>query len=765
MAGERRSAAWPAIVFDAPVLRGLDARAEREIMDAGKLHELDEGATVVRAGDEGASFFIVAQGKIALRAVKRGDEAESEIRSAGPGEPFGEESVVGLARRATAVATEPSMVAEIPVHVFRRAAGRSGKAEIAERLERALRRSATADLLRTIALTRDLPERDLDLLLDAVAHRSLARGQAIYRQGDLSTELFLIADGLVQIQVEDGDRLHVRAYLGRGDFFGDEELSRGERRTASAVCAGPSLLLAVPAKAVRTLADAHPALLPGLRRIAADQRAAQQLLVGAAAKNTTQHVFRDLYRMKVARSLLVIDLESCVRCGHCAWSCGELYGVARLVRRGDKMVARVDGEVSARETPRSLMLPSSCQHCENPACMVDCPTGAIGRDPEGEVFIREALCTGCGACAKACPWDNIQMAPRPLELQRSPGGEHPELAVKCDLCRSYEAPACVQACPTGSIFRINPTEEIPDLRALFEARGPENVPAAQEGAPSLVLGAAIASIGIGAAGVVMHGRGLWWPTRGFGFYAGITAAIAMLLLLAYALPKRGVRLWMKKRRAEDEGERPRTKSLLRPQLSIHLALGLLAPGLALAHAPWSSAARPTLGGALLVALAVSSIAGAFTALAYRLVPQRLARIERSAALPEDFALARVELRDRLYRGVSGKSELVKKLFERVLLPYVQQRSGPVLLVLSGRRLREEEEALRGRIEVILEGRGKERLAGLDELLKIVVELRALPAQRGLLLLLRAGLPAHIVAFALAMVLLALHVVFALYRLR
>ena len=88
----------------------------------------------------------------------------------------------------------------------------------------------------------------------------------------------------------------------------------------------------------------------------------------------------------------------CVRCGHCAWACEDLYGAARLVRRGDKVVARV---TSGREAPTSLLLPNSCQHCENPTCMVGCPTGAIGRDPDGEVFIRPELCTGCGACAKA----------------------------------------------------------------------------------------------------------------------------------------------------------------------------------------------------------------------------------------------------------------------------------------------------------------------------------------------------------------------------
>src|SRR5208282_5096057 len=106
---------------------------------------------------------------------------------------------------------------------------------------------------------------------------------------------------------------------------------------------------------------------------------------------------RDLYRLQVARSLLVIDLESCARCGHCAWACSEMYGVARLVRRGDKIVARVDGRAESEE-----------------------------------------LCTGCGACAKACPWDNIQMAARPLTALSPAGGTYAEIAVKCDLCRGYE---------------------------------------------------------------------------------------------------------------------------------------------------------------------------------------------------------------------------------------------------------------------------------------------------------------------------------------
>ena len=101
----------------------------------------------------------------------------------------------------------------------------------------------------------------------------------------------------------------------------------------------------------------------------------------------------------------------------------------------------------------------------------------------------------------------------------------------------------------------------------------------------------------------------------------------------------------------------------------------------------------------------------------------------------------------------------------MLLPYVKSFLGPIALIFSGRRLREEETRLQARVETILEGRGKDRLGGLSALVRSVVELRAMPAQRWLSRVLRVGLPVHVIAFAIAMALLVLHVVFAMMRQR
>ncbi|WP_437751159.1 cyclic nucleotide-binding domain-containing protein [Sorangium sp. So ce1389] len=763
--------AWPAGVFDAPLLRGLDERARREIAGAGRLRALSPDEVAYRAGDIGDVFFVVASGRVSLRAMRRGDDRETDVRTAAVGDVLGEEAVVGMSRRTTAVALAPSVLAEIPVHLFRRAAGRSGKAEIAEKLERALRRSATRDLLGTLAFTRDLDPEDIEALLDTVSHRRFERGQAVYRTGDPAAEMWLIAEGMVQIQTEDGDRIHVRAYLTRGDFFGDAELDEGRSRATSAVASGAATLLSVPAKTFAALARKHPELIPRIRRVTGEHRASQEAVVAGHARNHTAHIFRDLYRLQVARSLLVIDLETCARCGHCAWSCADVHGVSRLVRRGDKVHARVDDveEAAQAEAPRSLLLPNSCQHCESPACMIECPTGAIGKDTGGEVFIRDALCTGCGACAKACPWENIAMAPRPAAAPRPGGAGFPDLAVKCDLCRDHDGPACVKACPTGSIFRVNPAEEIADVRDLLGGARRDEERAATRSAPrsdaALLAGSAIAAAGLGAAGLAAHARGGARPGEGAAWAAGVAAAAGVALLLLYAVPKRaGRRAWARPRRRDgataERSDAAPVKSRLRPHLSGHLAIGLVTAGLALAHAPWPRSGRPTLGAALHLVFWATAAAGAFTAIAYRLAPRRLARIERTAALPEDFAAARRELLDRFYREVSGRSDLVKKIVEKILVPYLQSPLGPLALLASGRGLREEERALRSRIDAVLEGRGAERLAGLAELIRLAVELRALPAQRALLAALRGGLPAHIITFGIAAALLVLHAITA-----
>ena len=758
---------WPDVVWDAAVLRGIDARARAEIEAAGRLHSVARGAVVYRAGEPADALFVVVDGACSLVAVRRGEADASVIRRAARGEVFGEEASVAAfgVRQMEARCDERGILAEVPLTVLRRAIGRAGGSELATRLERSLKRAATADLLRTTSFTRVLPERDVDVLLDAVHHVEVPRGEHLYREGDEATYAYLVADGLLQAQSDDGGKPRVEAYLSRGDLFGDDELEERSSRRAGVVASGPTWLVAIPREVFLVVARRNASALEGVRRVRVEG-VPPRLLAGG--NRTTAHVFHDLYRMRIARSLLIIDQDSCVRCGHCAWSCASTHddGISRLVRRGDKVVVQREDATAAppgedvvarvvrlaKEVEWApLLVPNSCQHCKNPSCMIDCPTGAIGRDARGEVFIREDLCTGCGSCAKACPWDNIQIAPRGAGQAAS---AYPDVAVKCDLCAGSAAgPACVASCPTQAIARIDPNEALVELRnaprAARTAVGQGS--SAERPAPALgvlprklpawpsVAGAALAAVGLAQASLSS------WTS-------GVVAGLLVVTLVSYAGVKRAPRVLA---RVRSSGK------LARVLYIAHLAVGVLAIGATFAHT--HGAAPGNVAGALTLAMLLALATGVVGAVVHAFLPPRLARLERGSVLPEELAGRRREIDERIFTRLSGRSEVVKTLYGRVLRPYRASRLGSFWLVVSGRSLREEERHVHAALGGLLAGRRSERLDGLDELVRLVVEHRAVGALRLLTFGLRGWLSVHLGATATAVVLLVAHAVAVVVR--
>lgn len=727
-------------LFEAPLVRGLSARDRDAVLGSARVAKIGAGETIYGAEASADSIFVVVRGAVRLLARKRGEDTPSVIRVARAGDSFGEEALLfGGVRQFTASAEHDSEVVELEAAMLERAIGRSGTGAALGREQRFAERSAIRDLLRTAAFAGDLPDGDFEMLLDSARRISVARGERVFSRGDPARALFVIASGIVQLQRETDGRPEVRAYLSRGDFFGDEEIFAREPRNLDALAQGPSELIEVPAELVRTLGDRNPKLLSRVRRIRTEQSAAS-----AIDLRSTQHVLRDAYRMQMARSLLVIDQDACVRCGHCAWTCESLHGVSRLTRRGDKVVTALP-VIGAG--PQSLMLPSSCQHCKNPLCMIDCPTGAIGRDPEGEVFIREELCTGCGNCAKACPWDNIQMAPS------KPGAKFPDVAVKCDLCHARGAPACVEACPTESIFRLEPQQDIAEVAALF-GRAPGEAPRRRSRTGTIAASVSGVAIGAGLVGAVLSHREVIAASQGIGLLAGVIALIALVALALYSVPKRLVRLFARGRSVSRSHEVKSARSRIKPLYHAHLAIGLAGTAAVLWHAGPRVAADAN--GALAIAFWLVAGLGAIGAVLYRFVPSRVSRLERQGKLPEDLAAERERLFDRLHTTASGKSDLIKSLLGRVLVPYARAPLGWIALVLSGRSEREERDRLERHVHALLEGRGKDKLAGLDALIAIVVELRSLPARRWLERSLRMWLVPHIVLSAILFALLAIH---------
>jgi Fe-S-cluster-containing dehydrogenase component len=411
-------------------------------------------------------------------------------------------------------------------------------------------------------------------------------------------------------------------------------------------------------------------------------------------------------------------------------------GVSRLVRRGEKVAVKDAHDGSMR----ALLIPGSCQHCKHPACMIDCPTGAIGRDPAGSVFVREDLCVGCGRCESACPWGSVHMAPRAVEAaearRRLPVVLSAEVAVKCDLCSELPAgPACVSACPVDAIARIEPVAAISEVRKAVGAHVPRQaLPRVRAGWPW------IAGAGALALAMALAGAGL----PGTRMATGVVSGVLVATLAAYAVLKR-VRI----------GRATPGVSRVRLQAIAHQALGLLAVGVVVAHVGGRVVANAA--GALLLAFVVASVTGIAGAIAYRLAPRALSRVERRALLREDLAARARDLDDRAFGALTGRSEAMKAVYARWLAPYARSPLGALALVARRATLRDEERSLRGRVERVL-GARTATLDGLDDLVRLVVERRALRAQTLLQGLLQGWLPLHVIAVAVTVALLVLHVV-------
>jgi formate dehydrogenase beta subunit len=91
-----------------------------------------------------------------------------------------------------------------------------------------------------------------------------------------------------------------------------------------------------------------------------------------------------------------------------------------------------------------LIRKDSCLHCDEPGCLLACPApGAIVQYENGIVDFDQSKCIGCQYCVAGCPFD----IPRFDQTTKK--------VYKCTMCVDRVAgglePACVKACPTGSI--------------------------------------------------------------------------------------------------------------------------------------------------------------------------------------------------------------------------------------------------------------------------------------------------------------------------
>ncbi len=160
---------------------------------------------------------------------------------------------------------------------------------------------------------------------------------------------------------------------------------------------------------------------------------------------------------------MAIDVKRCIGCQTCAVSC-EMANNLPCDIWWNRVLTVGSGEIDIAEgqwpNNKISWIPTSCQHCENPACVKVCPVGATFKDPETGIVRQDYdKCIGCRMCVSACPYTGVRSFnwEEPRFLIDFPTGdaevpEHQKHVVeKCTFCyhriAKGEKPACMVLCP------------------------------------------------------------------------------------------------------------------------------------------------------------------------------------------------------------------------------------------------------------------------------------------------------------------------------
>ena len=647
----------------------------------------DPGQTIIKQGDWADNYYyIVVDGHVEV-ARRDPDGGEPELPDLNKGEQFGARAMLaGDHYRVTVKAPADQCVDILKVHrpalrllrkmprfdeTFKKSYQRHG-------LE-----AAVNDLMNKTRMGSELR----DELFRIGSFKAFDKHHILFTEATDSERLFLILEGWVR-RSQRTEEQEVRDFLGKGYCLGLENVM--SKYLYSATALGRINVLEINLQARRGK-ELSAALIPALKQFAAPdmEKAVDEYRPPMRQKILEAQQSLIKTGLVDANNLLIMDMDLCVRCGNCSMACQKVHGRSRLTRRGVH-ITRI--EPAKLRSIQSLLAPSACMHCNDPECLMGCPTGAISRFEGGEIDIDRKTCIGCGDCATQCPYDAIFMInrneppkPPPVTLKTRlwsnlAGFREPEappvdpakdmIAVKCNLCSDRKTLnpnenepeqhvySCEENCPTGALARIIPDKDfweisrIRNLKMLDQKHAYGRSIHKADPAKRWIHAVCILVFMLAAAGAILglHNYGYGQRVLGFLNMRWITGLAGLV-----GIGGAGAYCW--RRTIYDKRRWP-----LRYWALIHYYFGVAACFIILLHGgTFSGGWLTTL---LMVSFDVVVITGVFGLACYQIIPRLLTRIEGVPLLLEDLKGRREELRKELSEIIRKSPEHLRPMLTR-----------------------------------------------------------------------------------------------------
>ena len=248
----------PRVLPEMALFSDLDRDAFIALMEQMDHRRLDPGEVVVRQGEQGDAFFVVADGTLVVTREVGGETLE--LARLDEGHFFGEMALLSDAPRSATVTCEtPVELFELDRALLEHLAADHPSVQAA--LERFYRQRLLANLMATSPIFRPFDRAQRRALVQRFNAMTVPAGEAVIEEGQPSGGLYLVMSGEVAVTRGAGFEEETLARLHEGDVFGEMSVLTRQSATATVRTLREGVLLRLPTEAFNELIMTHPQIL------------------------------------------------------------------------------------------------------------------------------------------------------------------------------------------------------------------------------------------------------------------------------------------------------------------------------------------------------------------------------------------------------------------------------------------------------------------------------------------------------------------------
>ncbi|MBL0218529.1 MAG: cyclic nucleotide-binding domain-containing protein [Myxococcales bacterium] len=270
---------FPEAVHPIPLLSAMSEAAFKRVLSTLVLKRLPVGASAIKEGEPGNSFFFVAGGQLRVFATD-GLGRQTDLAQLGEGAVFGEMALLSAQPRSATVGclTDCDLL-EVGRQSLASLADELGA--VAEALHGFTRDRLLGNLMATSPLFKPFNRMQQRDLLRRFTSHDVAPGTHVINEGEEGRGLFVVLSGDLDVsrRASDGTTVPLGG-LRTGDVFGEMSLLRNARTTATVVAQRPATVLFLAREVVSRIVAAMPEIKSYLEALAEDREIDNQLVLG-----------------------------------------------------------------------------------------------------------------------------------------------------------------------------------------------------------------------------------------------------------------------------------------------------------------------------------------------------------------------------------------------------------------------------------------------------------------------------------------------------